>query len=497
MGGFRPLLGESGEPGGGLPDGVDVGDILFFNGVEWVPNAAGVPAINDILVWDGTNWIHTSLGASIPVGEFPQDILVWNAAGTAWEADQAFPFVLQDDWSVDSVGGSDTNVGTAASPLATATELTRRLNGKVLSPLMATMTILFNGVAFASFLDLHFDSPGATNITIQGTMAAASFSGTIDAYTAFNPAGGVRASLLDAGAVDFTPWKNQRVRITSGAANGGLTSFTSVVALTTANIGQLYTNTMPETATAVNAAAADTYTVENWATSFLGFNINITGPASTVVRDIAFATTSATSLRCSAACGGSRIRMRFFGCKFDTTNAFVASGAFSMIACMHYGNAAGLTLTFGDYQQLGGCNFSNLTCQGSVAGQNNLHDGDGLRSVALSISAGAGVIDSNHRAFFGCINGSGFTSLGLTQGGGLWDLSNANGRFWGAAGNTTTTAYNSQNSSGMNFVTLPTATGNVPGTDLVLSGAAAVAWAAAAAGLVAAPPNNAFCLLRV
>lgn len=434
-------------------------------------------------------------GGQLPAGAFPQDILVWNGAGTAWAADRAFPFVLQNDWSVNSVTGNDNNVGTTASPLATATELTRRLNGRVLSPLMATMTILFNGVAFASFLDLHFDSPGATNITVQGTMAAASFAGTIDVYTAFNPAGGVRAVLEDAAAVDFTPWKRQRVRITSGAANGGVTSYTSTGAgVTFANIGQLYTNTMPETATVVNAAAADSYTVEDWATSFLGFNINITGSASCVVRDIAFATASATSLRCFAACGGSRIRMRFFGCKFDTTNSLIASGAFAMIACMHYGNATGLTLTFGDYQQLGGCNFSNLTCQGSVAGQNNLHDGDGLRSVALSISAGAGVIDSNHRGFFGCINGSSFTSLALLQGGAFWDLSNTNGRFWGAAGNTTTTALNVQSSCGVVYVTLPTATGVAPLTDVILSGAAAIAWALIPAA--AAPPANAYVVVR-
>lgn len=476
-------------------DTIIAGEVSALAGPGLVPNgtelAVGQNPDGSIVVNNDDIQVSAAIQSGAAAGAAAAPIVT----GSRISSNGGFAFITQNSWFVNATTGNDANNGdTALTALRTLGELTRRLNAQVLDPTMATLTITLDGV-FTQGLDLHFDSPGPTNITVQGTMAAASFTGTIDTYTAFNPAGGVRASILDAGIVDFTPFKQFRIRVTTGAANNGLTSFTSVVALTTANIGQLYTNTMPETATVVNAANGDGYVVENWATSAPGFNIAITGRGSCVVRDMLFVPAAATSLRNAFTCGGSRIRARFFGCKFDCTNGFICTGMFAMIACVNTGGTA-MSFDLGHYQQQGACVFNAMQMNGICAGLNNMHDGDGLRSVCLSVNAAGYLGDSNHRAFFGCINGAGFTTLALMQGGGLWDMSGANARFWGAAGNTTTSAAQVQNSGGMLFNTLPTATGNVPGNDLVLAGAAPIAWAAAAAGAVAAAPNNAYALLR-
>jgi len=463
-------LASAGMPGGPLPAGTADGELLQFNQTtgEWEGGAAG-----------------TNAG----------QILVWDAVTERWLPNDAQAYINQD-WFVDSTTGDNDNDGrTALTALQTAAELARRLNGRSVDPTLATMTITFSGNAYAEWLQLNFNLPGPTNVIINGTMAAATFTGTIDTYTAFNAAGGVRASILDAAAIDFTPWKRQRIRITTGAVVGAIASYTSVVAATTANVSQFYRNTPPETSSLSNPANGDGYVVEDWATSFLGFNVQVSGRGSVSIQHIKFIGTAPAS-RCYFAACGNRVRARMFGCYFDTTTSLVLTGSCALIACFAYGNATGLVMGFGESQHLGCGWWSNLTSQGTIAGQNNLHDGDGLRSVALSVSSGGYVLDSGHRGFFGCINGSSFTSLGLIQGGSLWDLSGANGIFWGAAGNTTTTALNVQNSAGMVYGVKPTATGVAPGTDVVLSAAAAVAWGAGIPAIAAAP-NNAYVIARV
>jgi len=67
-------------------------------------------------------------------------------------------------------------------------------------------------------------------------------------------------------------------------------------------------------------------------------------------------------------------------------------------------------------------------------------------------------------------------------------------RFWGATGNTVTNALRVRNGSGFQYITLPTATGVAPGSDVVLAAEAAVAWAALPR--IATSPNNAFANIR-
>lgn len=57
------------NPGGVLPVGTSVGDVLFWDGDEWIANNEGAPSAGDVLIWDGASWIPTD-----PSGPFVLDV---------------------------------------------------------------------------------------------------------------------------------------------------------------------------------------------------------------------------------------------------------------------------------------------------------------------------------------------------------------------------------------------------------------------------------------
>lgn len=75
-----------------LPDGENIGDILLWNGSEWLPgdNVAELPDgenNDDILIWDGTTWNPgPNVSSNLPPGNATGDILVWNLSTQEWEA---------------------------------------------------------------------------------------------------------------------------------------------------------------------------------------------------------------------------------------------------------------------------------------------------------------------------------------------------------------------------------------------------------------------------
>lgn len=74
------------NPGGLLPVGTDVGEIIFWNGTAWVSNADGTPGVGQILVWDGATWVNSTTEL-IPAGAQVGNILVWD--GNNWVSDAA------------------------------------------------------------------------------------------------------------------------------------------------------------------------------------------------------------------------------------------------------------------------------------------------------------------------------------------------------------------------------------------------------------------------
>lgn len=114
--------------------------------------------------------------------------------------------------------------------------------------------------------------------------------------------------------------------------------------------------------------------------------------------------------------------------------------------------------------------------------------------MALEITSQSYVRDLGPRGFFGNVNSGSQVYNVRIEDFAQWAMTSSSSRFWGAAGNTVTNALVVRNGCGATYVTLPTSTGAIPGQDVVLAGAAAVAWAAIPA--IAAAPNNAFVNVR-
>jgi hypothetical protein len=400
---------------------------------------------------------------------------------------EAAAFMSQAAWFVDPVNGNDLNDGaTALTALRTLPELDRRLSGRVFDPTILAFTITLAAGTYPDPLVLAPNLPSlAQTLTIQGVMTE-NYAGTVTGFTAFNPAGGVRSVFTDA-AADFSTLK-QRIRMTSGPANAGLAWYNSIAAATDAQPGAFALVT--GATSGIIPAIGNTFVLETPASIIPGYGIRVDGPGGVFLRDFKIAGTGTKQCYLWSQNNG-----RVFGCQFDATGGTCALfGRFVAIACMSengflsVASDGAITMTTHHF-------FSQAQIVGGYVNANNaIHDGNGTSNVELFISNGASVEDGgtvSARCFFGCLGGAELVEL---SDGGMWVLNSTNARFWGAAGNTATNALQVFNGSGFSYVTLPTATGAVPGNDVVLAGGAAIAWAALPA--VAVAPNNAFALVR-
>lgn len=408
-------------------------------------------------------------------------------------------FLTATDWYLDSVSGNDANDGaTALTALKTQGELVRRLSGRVYAP-VPTVTVHYAGSFPNETLtlgDVHF--LGLTILLIKGAPLTQLDAGSVTAYTAFNPAGGTRAALTDA-TQEFTAFKQKRIRITSGAALTGVTRVCSLGGgATVANVGQF--RTLPTaanfwTGANVNPGAGATYVVEEFVTVFQRYDFSLLGGnVQVLVTDIQItAPVPGAEVDPLVSYGGAaqgRNSIQFFGCDLVATFFMRLEGNATFFSCGFRG--AGLTV-LGNFRgtESGSCwfNASQLQEQAFLDGSYNIHDGDGARNVSRVLNESAYQTDLDHRGFFGNINGT-FTSHVELYGNSHYDCQQAGSRLWGAAGNTVTTALKVQNGCGLVFVTKPTMTGAVAGNDVVLAGAAAIAWGAVPA--IAAAPDNAY-----
>lgn len=412
---------------------------------------------------------------------------------------QTLAYVTQTDWGVNPQTGNDVGPGTSAAPLRTLGELARRWSGKTFSPSLVNVTVTLSGTFAVSDVLVLSDAtfPGPTVITVQGTMATVA-SGSVTAYTAMSPATGVRAALTDA-AQDFTPQLRRRIRMTSGAANTAVTWVCSLGGgVTVANVGQ-FTTDNAFGGTTVNPGIGDTYVIETFTTIILGYHINVPGSARVALRDIEFQAASSVNDGGFVELNKDVLHTRLYGCHWTMAgfNSHVVVGNQTFIAngfVWDTNNASGVTFKPGQYIEASCCWFAfSQTAACYMFGQNNIHDGNGTLHVGRYISNDSEQEDINHRGFFGCINGT-LTELVRIDDFAQWSLSTASARFWGAAGNTVTNALRVRNGCGMVYTTLPTATGATPTSDVVLSNAAAIAWAALPA--LAVSPNNAFANVR-
>jgi hypothetical protein len=404
-------------------------------------------------------------------------------------------FITQASWFVDPVTGDDTNDGaTALTALQTLPELGRRLNFRPFLPSLVALSVTLAAGTYPDPLALYPVLPAFGQLlTIAGTMTQ-DYAGTITGFTAWNSGAGTRSALTDA-AANFTALKQKRLRLTSGANSGALSSFGSIAAADTCHPNSF---SQPSSGSTVTPVVGDGFVVETPATIVPGVQIEVFGQGLTLLRDMRYNLVTPGQRFYASSTGGTS-RLRVAGIEWtSTTSVPLVSGNFNGLACYATGTFGPQIIPFSQLslnaQSFYHDSVAQVSGTGDCIGNNWMHDGDGTVDAALFITNGARLEDTGTQAghaFFGCAGASALVSV---DDGGLWVLSQASCRFWGAAGNTATNALRVSNGSGFVYITLPTATGATPGNDVVLAGGAAAAWGAMPA--VGVAPNNAYVLVR-
>lgn len=409
-------------------------------------------------------------------------------------------YITQAAWAVDPVAGNDSGPGTPAQPLLTLAELGRRINGRLLSPAISAMTISLAAGTYTQPLLVQPVLPLLTqSLVVSGTMTQI-YAGAITAFTPWNAAGGVRSAITDA-AANFAASLGARIRMTSGPALDGLSAYNSIAAPTIChpNSFALSLPSSPTSVSIVTPAAGNSFVLETPASVLAqGAFVWVGGSGKTIVRDLSYVPSSAGT-RFYAAGGGSGTRCVVLGVHFGATAtaAPIVTGCATWAACYMSG-PFGPSMIAQEPSSVVAASFFNTgagAMQGYWLGNNLMHDPNAGGSGQLQIINGAHLQDIGAQAghcFFNCTGGASLVEL---KDGGEWHQTSASCFFWGAAGNTAAASTRIFNGSGMVSVNRPAATGAVPGTDLILAGAPAIAWAAWPA--VAVPPSNAYALARV
>jgi hypothetical protein len=127
----------------------------------------------------------------------------------------------QFNWYIDPLTGSDENDGSVNAPLASFAELSRRLGGEISNPNGIDIAIM-SDVTEPVVIDLSAPN-GTATIYIHASLPAPLYSGTVTAFTAYDPATGQAGVLSDAGLpVSFTAsgLVDRLAVVTSGARAG-------------------------------------------------------------------------------------------------------------------------------------------------------------------------------------------------------------------------------------------------------------------------------------
>lgn len=182
----------------------------------------------------------------------------------------ANPWASQVAWQVNAVTGSNENTGGPGSPLATYAEFERRLAGTTLA---VQYTVSFTSAAgLVGGLDVTADlGPGgslvldfsaACTVVMNGIVGAGGFADPVPATPEY--------AVLNATAV-MTGHTNRRIRMTSGAALGGVSSIALLHPPGTADdswarVGVFYTyvpaTNVATVVPAANIAAGNTFAIE-------------------------------------------------------------------------------------------------------------------------------------------------------------------------------------------------------------------------------------------
>jgi hypothetical protein len=148
----------------------------------------------------------------------PTQLPDWLPVSNAWVAAWAVT-----DWYLDVATGNDTNDGTtAATPLATGTELLRRLGPYAIWNHSVTVHIGPGGLNDPLTLRGTFTQP-STHLDILGTVTQLVDAGTVATYVGIDHTIPRAPQVTATGIADWTPYVGKRLRLTDGADAGAVT----------------------------------------------------------------------------------------------------------------------------------------------------------------------------------------------------------------------------------------------------------------------------------
>lgn len=314
--------------------------------------------------------------------------------------------------------------------------------------------------------------------------------GTITNWISMNPAARTRALLTDT-SQNFTSLLHARVRLLSGTQVGAVTSLCSLSGPPTAvNVGQFWSAPAASNlflGTNVEAGVGNAYVVETWATTVKAVSVHTTGNIRCVIKDLDIvAPVDPTFLNLSTSqtvVGDNPGNSVLWGCRLNAnSNPVILEGDLSLCACIAVSsNAWQVGMANGDFNEYACCWFtrSDFLSGARVFGRYNVHDGNGSVFVGRVSDGGAMLIDIGPRGFFNNVNDGFWNGHVVLFGMARWHMENGTSVFWSDnATNAVTRAISVPSGSGVLYVTLPTATCNVAGQEVVLSGEAAVGWGA-------------------
>lgn len=395
-------------------------------------------------------------------------------------------WITQATWNVSPTGSDSATGLTAGSAIRTLGELTRRWTGGTFDPSITTVTVNLLGDFQSEDLVLPASFARPTVVNVAGTMQQQA-AGHVGIFTPFNPAGGVRSTIVDA-TMDFTGQGRRRLRLTSGTNAGAVTWILSLTNPTTARIGQfrlLSPANVSITGLNGNPSNGDAYVVETPITRIRSYTITCPGPVLVNLSDMAVAPVDTALVACSSRLA---FGLRLFGVEYVTDGVpdLTLEGDHYHIPCSIRG--ANLFEVYGgEHAPRGLCVFRNLDYYGAtVVSRYAAHDGNGIDPVTLHVKQNTYLLDTGHRSFFGAGNEECLVEVAHDA---QWEPADL---VWGSTGNLPPVACEVENTGRVMYWpgAQPVVTAAVPGNDVALSNEAPVAWAVTPR--IATPPNNAY-----
>jgi len=404
------------------------------------------------------------------------------------------PYLTQATWYVNAATGDDSADGvTSITALKTLAELGRRTSGKIIPTNVPNVIFYLDGDFGSEPLVLRLDRANPNTVVRVVGATNELDEGTITGWQAQTASTNTRRQLTD-GVQDFTSYIGKRIRLTSGAYSGLATWIASLGGgPTIANIGRF--NWWQSGS---DPSIGDTYVIEEIRTKVGGCRIDLGGSWGVnanawqpSVENIAFQTTPGAIFN-SEIFHLQGVVLR--GCLFTSTvnNALYLSGRATLISCSNdsllvFWQGFFSCYSFVHRQRMIWYRFSS-----GQYSQSTLHDGNSTADVNLSFLEGSYVRSLSDHGFFGAAANASYNALVALVGFSQWALSGSSSFLWGNSGNAPTNVIKVYNGSGVSYnaAAVPVAEGGTVGANVVLAGAAAIAWGSLPA--MATAPNNAF-----